>query len=74
VWTPFAADTEHFLPSAHDTMFNYVVDDLDGVLAMAATEGVAPLSRDDSGEYGRFAWLLDPDGRKVELWEPAAED
>ena len=74
VWTPFAADTDHFLPSTHETMFNYVVDDLDGLLAKAAAEGVDPLSRDDSGDYGRFAWLLDPEGRKIELWEPAAED
>ncbi len=73
VWSPFAADTDYFQPSTHDVMINYVVDDLDGVLAIAAAEGASPLRRDDSDENGRFAWLLDPDGRKIELWEPAPE-
>ena len=70
VFSPFAADTQHFLPSTHDHMLNLLVDDLDGVLARAAAEGVTPIHRQDEG-YGKFAHLLDPDGRKLELWEPA---
>ena len=72
VWSPFAADTDHFAPSTLDTMINFVVDDLDGVLAKAAAEGVDPLKR-EGDDNGRFAWLLDPAGRKIELWEPAPE-
>ena len=53
-------------------MINFVVDDLDGVLAKAAAEGVEPLKR-EGDDNGRFAWLLDPAGRKIELWEPGAE-
>jgi predicted enzyme related to lactoylglutathione lyase len=74
VWSPFAADTTHFAPSTLDTMINFVVDDLDGVLAQAAAEGAAPIGREDQDGQGRFAWLLDPAGRKIELWEPAPED
>ena len=51
-------------------MINLMVDDLDGVLARAAEAGVEPLDRNDADPSGRFAWLLDPGGAKVELWEP----
>jgi catechol 2,3-dioxygenase-like lactoylglutathione lyase family enzyme len=73
VWSPFAADTSYFEPSKGDFMINLVVDDLDGILAHAATAGVEPLKRDDSDPNGRFAWMLDPAGVKVELWEPKEE-
>jgi len=73
VWSPFAADSGYFDPSPHAFMVNLVVDDLDGVLARAMTAGVEPLGRDDGDENGKFAWLLDPAGVKVELWEPPAE-
>ena len=59
----------------HEVFCNaFVVDDLDGVLAKAAAEGVAAIGREDGDENGRFAWLLDDDGRKIELWEPKPED
>lgn len=70
VWSPFKADTTYFEPGALPFMINFMVDDLDGVLAKAAEAGVEPLSRDDSDPNGRFAWLLDPNGLKIELWEP----
>jgi catechol 2,3-dioxygenase-like lactoylglutathione lyase family enzyme len=73
IWTPFAADTKYFEPSAHPFMVNLMVDDLDGVLAKAKAEGVEPLDRQDSDDYGKFAWIVDPAGVKVELWEPAAD-
>jgi predicted enzyme related to lactoylglutathione lyase len=72
VWTPFAADSTHFAPSGREFMVNLAVDDLDGVLARVEAKGVAVLGRDD-GEYGRFAWILDPDGTKIELWQPNTE-
>ncbi len=70
VWSPFKADTEYFDPSPHALMINLIVDDLDAVLAKASAEGVEPLKRDDSDPSGRFAWVLDPVGIKLELWEP----
>lgn len=68
-WSVFDGDTQHFAPSAAPFMINYIVDDLDGVMDRARAEGVEPLSRED-GEYGRFAWVMDPAGVKVELWQP----
>ena len=73
VFSLFREDTEHFKPSTHPAMVNLTVDDLDAVLARAAAHGVQPLSRTDGDAHGRFAWLLDPAGFKVELWEPPAE-
>ncbi|WP_304190395.1 VOC family protein [Phenylobacterium aquaticum] len=70
LWTAFPRDTTHFAPSEAPFMINLIVEDLDGVLAKAASEGVEPLGRDDSDAYGRFAWIMDPAGLKVELWEP----
>ncbi|MEI6666208.1 MAG: VOC family protein [Chloroflexota bacterium] len=72
VWTPFEADTDYFEPSAAPYMLNLMVDDLDGVLARAETEGVEPIGRQDDDTFGKFAWLIDPNGLKLELWEPTA--
>jgi predicted enzyme related to lactoylglutathione lyase len=69
-WTPFKADTDYFAPSTGALMLNFIVDDLDGVLAKAAAEGVEPVGRQDDDTYGRFAWLMDPEGAKIELWQP----
>jgi catechol 2,3-dioxygenase-like lactoylglutathione lyase family enzyme len=70
VWTPMQADTAYFEPSSQPFMVNFVVDDLDGVLVRARSLGVEPVGRDDNDPYGRFAWLMDPAGTKIELWEP----
>lgn len=72
VWSPFKASSDYFDPSPHVFMVNLMVDDLDGILAHAAGEGVEPLGRED-GEFGKFAWVMDPLGVKLELWEPSAE-
>jgi catechol 2,3-dioxygenase-like lactoylglutathione lyase family enzyme len=71
-WSVFEATTTYYAPSTAPFMINYMVDDLDGVLAKASAEGVEALGREDS-EYGRFAWLMDPAGHKIELWQPAPE-
>ena len=68
-WSGHAATTDYYDPSTQPFMVNYVVDDLEGVLAKAKAEGAEPLGRQDD-EFGRFAWLLDPAGVKIELWEP----
>jgi predicted enzyme related to lactoylglutathione lyase len=51
-------------------MINYAVDDMDALLARLRTKGVTVLKRDDNDPNGRFAWILDPEGNKVELWGP----
>ena len=72
IWSPFAADTEYFAPSQAPYMLNLVVDDLDGVLARVRAEGVEVLDAQD-GPYGRFAWIVDPAGVKLELWQAAGD-
>jgi catechol 2,3-dioxygenase-like lactoylglutathione lyase family enzyme len=69
VWSPFAADTNYYEPSSRDFMVNFAEDDLDGFVAGLEAKGVAVLGREDF-DYGRFAWILDPDGTKIELWQP----
>jgi predicted enzyme related to lactoylglutathione lyase len=69
VWSPFAADSGYFEPSSREFMVNYAVDDLDAFLAEIEAKGVMVLSRKDE-VYGRFAWITDPDGSKIELWQP----
>ena len=69
VWTSFPADSDYFAPSTQPMMINLVVDDLDGVLARAEAAGVEPIDRNDGDDYGRFAWIMDPDGVKLELWQ-----
>ena len=70
VFSPFAADTDYFAPSNKEFMFNLMVDDLDAMLAQCAAEGVEPVKVFEPAPNGRFAHIIDPDGRKVELWEP----
>jgi catechol 2,3-dioxygenase-like lactoylglutathione lyase family enzyme len=64
----FKADTDYFAPSGKDFMVNLRVDDLDGMIAGLEGKGVEILGRQDE-DYGRFAWIVDPDGVKVELWQ-----
>jgi len=69
-WNAFPDTTKYFAPSSSGLMINYAVDDMDALLARLHAKGVAVLKRDDSDPNGRFAWILDPEGNKVELWEP----
>jgi catechol 2,3-dioxygenase-like lactoylglutathione lyase family enzyme len=66
--SPFKAETDYFAPSASPFMINLRVDDLDGMIADLEGKGIEILGRQDE-DYGRFAWILDPDGVKVELWQ-----
>ncbi len=70
VWNPFAADTEYFAPSSQGFMINFAVDDLEALLAQVEAKGVTVLGRQDD-TFGHFAWILDPDGTKIELWQTA---
>ena len=70
VWTVFPATTKYFDPSPAAFMINYIVDDMDALLDRLKKEGVKidPNRMDES--YGRFAWIYDSDGNKIELWQP----
>lgn len=70
VFSPFSADTDYFAPSDKEFMFNLMVDDLDAMLARCAAEGVEPVKVFPPEPNGRFAHIMDPDGRKIELWQP----
>lgn len=73
LWSPFKADTDYFAPSTRDFMINLMVDDLDGMLARLKSAGVALHGEPERSEFGAFGWFSDPDGNKVELWQPPAE-
>lgn len=72
VWSVFAMDSKKFEPSNASFMVNYRVDDLDALVTQLKAAGIEILSRED-GDYGKFAWILDPEGNKLELWQPAPE-
>jgi len=69
-WMAFPASTTHFAPSNGDFMVNYAVDDMEAIVKRLRAKGVEILKQDDSDPNGRFAWVLDPEGNKVELWQP----
>jgi predicted enzyme related to lactoylglutathione lyase len=70
VWSPFSEGTEYFAPSTKQFMVNYRVDDLDALLPRLAAAGVEIVGDVQEAENGKFAWVLDPEGNKLELWEP----
>ena len=70
VWSLFASDTDYFGDSGQQTMLNFRVDDLDALLAELATKGVWIDPKRQDEENGRFAWIKDGEGNRVELWEP----
>ena len=65
----FARDSKYFEPSAREFMINFAVDDMDAMLKRLEAKGVAILGREDGDPNGRFAWLVDPEGTKIELWQ-----
>jgi catechol 2,3-dioxygenase-like lactoylglutathione lyase family enzyme len=73
VWNAFPQGTDYLAPSTRDYMINFAVDDLDAFLARLHGKGVSILKRDDSDPNGSFAWILDPDGTKIELWQPKSK-
>jgi len=70
IFARFDAGSDYFNPSPHAVMINLMVDDLDALLARLAHKGVPLAGEPESYDYGRFAWIMDPDGVKLELWEP----
>jgi predicted enzyme related to lactoylglutathione lyase len=69
-WSTFPSDTTYFGPGAQSVMVNYRVDDLDGLLKKLATAGVEIDPKRENFAYGRFAWIVDPEGNRLELWQP----
>lgn len=74
VWGPFKASTSYFEPSGKEFMINLMVDDVGGVLAKAEAGGARRVGEIEEYEYGRFGWFVDPEGNKIELWQPPAAE
>jgi predicted enzyme related to lactoylglutathione lyase len=70
VFNPFKADTTYFAPSEKPFMFNFRVENLDALLEALRAEGVTVVGTVEEYPYGKFGWILDPEGNKIELWEP----
>jgi predicted enzyme related to lactoylglutathione lyase len=69
VWSVFAEGSEH-APTTSAFMVNYRVADVETLLKVLREEGCNVLDKTDFSEYGKFGWVMDPEGNKVELWEP----
>jgi predicted enzyme related to lactoylglutathione lyase len=74
VFAHFPADTKYFGDGPQQSMINLRIDDLDGLLKQLAESGVRIDPKREDHEYGRFAWIWDPEGNRVELWEPAKSE
>ena len=72
VWSPFKAETSYFEPSPAPFMINYRVDDLHALLGALRSEGCNVVDALQESEFGKFGWVIDPDGNKLELWQPPA--
>jgi hypothetical protein len=70
VWSAFQSTTNYFAPSDKEFMFNLVVDNLKEALAQVKEGGAQIIGEIEEYDYGKFGWFIDPDGNKVELWEP----
>ena len=69
-WSPFKQDTAYFAPSEKEFMMNFRVENLKELLKTLKEEGVTIVGEMEEYEYGKFGWILDPEGNKIELWEP----
>jgi catechol 2,3-dioxygenase-like lactoylglutathione lyase family enzyme len=70
IWSIFPADTKYLEPSTAPFMINFRVADLHDLIAKLRAEGVDVDPKVDESEFGKFGWVMDPDGNRVELWEP----
>jgi predicted enzyme related to lactoylglutathione lyase len=73
IWTPFSQDTNKMDPGSSSFMINFRVADLDTLLATLRAEGCNVINNTEPSDFGKFGWVIDPDGNKVELWEPPAD-
>ena len=70
VWSAFDSSTDYFAPSNQVFMFNLIVDDIVNAVQQVQEGGAQIVGKIENFEYGSFGWFIDPDGNKVELWEP----
>lgn len=70
VWSIFEGSSTYFAPSTAPFMVNYRVDDLHGLLAALKAEGCNVDEKVEESEFGKFGWVMDPAGNRIELWEP----
>lgn len=73
IWNAMPPTSDELTPSKRDFMINLAVDDLDAFIRKLRDRNVVILKRDDSDPNGKFAWIMDPDGTKIELWQPKAK-
>lgn len=73
-WSMFDENTEYTNPSKKDAMVNYRVENLEELLKILEEEGVEIIGEMEVFEYGKFGWIMDPNGYKIELWEPNDEE
>ena len=73
-WSVFPEDTTYIKPADRDFMFNYRVENLKELLQVLKEEGVQVVGEMEEYPYGKFGWIMDPDGNKIELWEPVDEE
>ena len=74
VWSAFSEQTDYFDPSDKPYMFNLVVDDLEGALQQVRNGGAEVVGDIETYDFGSFGWFVDPDGNKVELWQPQVQE
>lgn len=72
-WSPFPNDTKYFEPSKKEFMINYIVEDIEDLVEQLKSEGVTIVDQIEDSDYGKFVHILDPEGNKVQLWEPKDE-
>ncbi|TCZ73077.1 VOC family protein [Flaviaesturariibacter aridisoli] len=70
LWTPFKESTDYFGSGDQSFMINYRVENLEALLAELQAAGVTMAGEMQTYDYGKFGWIIDPEGRKIELWEP----
>jgi predicted enzyme related to lactoylglutathione lyase len=73
VFSFFKQDSNYFDPSSSPVMVNFRVKDLHALLAQLKQDGIWTAEKTDEPEYGKFGWIMDPEGNKIELWEPVDE-
>ena len=72
VWSIDTQDSDHYSPSPAGFMINYRVEDLQALVKALREEGCNLLEKIEESEFGKFAWVIDPEGNKLELWQPPA--
>jgi catechol 2,3-dioxygenase-like lactoylglutathione lyase family enzyme len=70
VWSAFPMDTSYFVKQDQQFMINYIVDSLDDFIAQLKSQGLEVDDQIEESEFGRFGWVYDPEGNRIELWEP----